>query len=239
MWRFEISQTFLLKNKCSKHVTLLPLRKKFCSFVISVRCLNDKKKCVLKKRFVFLNFTTSSSPMEGRRSLRTRKTVVPKVEPKPPSKVKKTPKKRQKIVLPISSSGESSFELTTTSVQRTSSRPVRKSTRRKTTTARPPSSDEDFELESPPSKKKKPVSRRKTIAAVSKTTTSKTKPTTNLVLKRARKKKAVILSPEEAIQAAMDRFHASSVPDELPCREQQLEAITSFVEQKLDDGEGG
>ncbi len=37
----------------------------------------------------------------------------------------------------------------------------------------------------------------------------------------------------------MDRFHSSSVPDSLPCREAQFEDIYAFVEQKLHDGEGG
>ena len=47
------------------------------------------------------------------------------------------------------------------------------------------------------------------------------------------------MNKEEAIQAALDRLHSSSVPDSLPCRESQFEDIYSFVEQKLYDGEGG
>ncbi|KAH9390353.1 Origin recognition complex, subunit 1 [Tyrophagus putrescentiae] len=47
------------------------------------------------------------------------------------------------------------------------------------------------------------------------------------------------LSPEEAIQAAMDHFHSSSVPDSLPCRKTQFDSIYAFVEQNLHSGGGG
>lgn len=53
------------------------------------------------------------------------------------------------------------------------------------------------------------------------------------------KKKSNILTEEEAINAALDRFQSSSVPDSLPCRERQFEDIFSFVEQKLISGDGG
>lgn len=35
------------------------------------------------------------------------------------------------------------------------------------------------------------------------------------------------------------RLHVSSVPESLPCREQEFQDIYSFVESKISDGTGG
>lgn len=35
------------------------------------------------------------------------------------------------------------------------------------------------------------------------------------------------------------RLHVSSVPESLPCREQEFQDIYSFVESKITDGTGG
>lgn len=112
-------------------------------------------------------------------------------------------------------------------------------------------SDDDFLVEKEASPKKK----KKKIPTVSKTRQSSAPAASRgrkgrvqvddapNQLKLTRKRTTTTdhrrLSPEEAIQAAMDRFHSSSVPDSLPCREAQFEDIYAFVEQKLHDGEGG
>ena len=38
---------------------------------------------------------------------------------------------------------------------------------------------------------------------------------------------------------ARERLHVSAVPDSLPCREEEFQAIYSFVEGKIKSGTGG
>ncbi|KAJ0032882.1 hypothetical protein NQD34_002963 [Periophthalmus magnuspinnatus] len=45
--------------------------------------------------------------------------------------------------------------------------------------------------------------------------------------------------PGNALEEARARLHVSSVPESLPCREQEFQDIYSFVESKIIDGTGG
>lgn len=45
--------------------------------------------------------------------------------------------------------------------------------------------------------------------------------------------------PANVLEEARTRLHVSSVPESLPCREQEFEDIYSFVESKIVDGTGG
>uniref|UniRef100_A0A3B4DR05 Origin recognition complex subunit 1 n=2 Tax=Pygocentrus nattereri TaxID=42514 RepID=A0A3B4DR05_PYGNA len=45
--------------------------------------------------------------------------------------------------------------------------------------------------------------------------------------------------PENVLEEARARLHVSSVPESLPCREQEFQDIYSFVESKIMDGTGG
>ncbi|XP_035268364.1 origin recognition complex subunit 1 isoform X2 [Anguilla anguilla] len=45
--------------------------------------------------------------------------------------------------------------------------------------------------------------------------------------------------PGNVLEEARARLHVSSVPESLPCREQEFEDIYSFVESKINDGTGG
>uniref|UniRef100_A0A3P8UJ62 Origin recognition complex subunit 1 n=1 Tax=Cynoglossus semilaevis TaxID=244447 RepID=A0A3P8UJ62_CYNSE len=45
--------------------------------------------------------------------------------------------------------------------------------------------------------------------------------------------------PSNALEEARTRLHVSSVPESLPCREQEFQDIYSFVESKVIDGTGG
>ncbi|XP_072295229.1 origin recognition complex subunit 1 [Eucyclogobius newberryi] len=45
--------------------------------------------------------------------------------------------------------------------------------------------------------------------------------------------------PKNALEEARARLHVSSVPESLPCREQEFQDIYSFVESKIIDGTGG
>lgn len=44
---------------------------------------------------------------------------------------------------------------------------------------------------------------------------------------------------DEPIKLALQKLHSSSVPERLPCREEQFKDIFKFVEQKLRENEGG
>ncbi|XP_077964089.1 origin recognition complex subunit 1 [Gasterosteus aculeatus] len=45
--------------------------------------------------------------------------------------------------------------------------------------------------------------------------------------------------PANVLEEARTRLHVSSVPESLPCREQEFQDIYSFVESKIEDGTGG
>ncbi|MEQ2253369.1 Origin recognition complex, subunit 1, partial [Ilyodon furcidens] len=45
--------------------------------------------------------------------------------------------------------------------------------------------------------------------------------------------------PTNVLEEARTRLHVSSVPESLPCREQEFQDIYSFVESKIMDGTGG
>uniref|UniRef100_H3CJ02 Origin recognition complex subunit 1 n=1 Tax=Tetraodon nigroviridis TaxID=99883 RepID=H3CJ02_TETNG len=45
--------------------------------------------------------------------------------------------------------------------------------------------------------------------------------------------------PANVLEEARTRLHVSSVPESLPCREQEFQDIYSFVESKITDGTGG
>ncbi|XP_028300106.1 origin recognition complex subunit 1 isoform X2 [Gouania willdenowi] len=48
-----------------------------------------------------------------------------------------------------------------------------------------------------------------------------------------------VLQPANVLEEARARLHVSSVPESLPCREQEFQDIYSFVESKIIDGTGG
>ncbi|KAG5276039.1 hypothetical protein AALO_G00127230 [Alosa alosa] len=79
-----------------------------------------------------------------------------------------------------------------------------------------------------------------------KTPSKKTAPTTPRTPKTPRHATPVIPSrnqpartPGNVLEVARARLHVSSVPESLPCREQEFQDIYNFVESKVIDGTGG
>ncbi|KAG2461462.1 ORC1 protein, partial [Polypterus senegalus] len=118
-----------------------------------------------------------------------------------------------------------------------------------------PSTDEEEELDTeirsrsshsavprtPSSARKLSVqtSAKKSIKTPSKTSASKTPRTPRHATPNIPTRSQPARKPSNVLEEARARLHVSSVPESLPCREQEFQDIYSFVESKIIDGTGG
>ncbi|XP_055077168.1 origin recognition complex subunit 1 isoform X2 [Periophthalmus magnuspinnatus] len=113
------------------------------------------------------------------------------------------------------------------------------------------SSDEEEEVQSEEEEVKRgrrgsimtPRSAAKTCARTPRKTPRKVTPSTPRTPRHARpsipSRSEPAKRPGNALEEARARLHVSSVPESLPCREQEFQDIYSFVESKIIDGTGG
>uniref|UniRef100_A0A8C4S274 Origin recognition complex subunit 1 n=1 Tax=Erpetoichthys calabaricus TaxID=27687 RepID=A0A8C4S274_ERPCA len=83
------------------------------------------------------------------------------------------------------------------------------------------------------------TSAKKSIKTPSKTSASKTPRTPRHGTPNIPTRSQPARKPSNVLEEARARLHVSSVPESLPCREQEFQDIYSFVESKIIDGTGG